>query len=382
MRVYRGNGLGDFYYALLRTITSHGREVVVRGHRCLELPEPVSLVYEKPGYCWMNIPKRRFNPFFAMAEVYWILSGDDSADWIGYYNKRMFTFRDGENDQLHGAYGKRIRKWIYPAVGTIPGRPDEGKSWHPEYLDQIRHVVRKLREDPNSRQAVINLWDPVRDNLIKSNDIPCNNIIYYSLRDGVLDQTVVIRSNDVVWGTPYNAVQYTHLHALVAGCLEARMGTFTYVVQNIHYYFDLYKETLANLLEKAHEPPQGGPGALIIPNFDTVTMEDFDLLGMNVETIYQAWSKIAWLPLKQARFMGNGYWCQTISWVLWIHRILKEGTENLMDQESKQYLAERILTLGSPLVEMILDFTSEMTKSKLPGEVAQICQKMLQPSNS
>jgi thymidylate synthase len=383
MKVYQGKGLGDFYYSLLRDITNHGREVTVRGHKCLELPEPVALVYTFPGSCWMNIPRRRFNPFFALAEVYWILSGMDSANWIGYYNKRMLSFRDGEYDGLHGAYGSRIRRWPIP---EDPEKPPEVQRW---VLDQISEVVKKLTEDSHSRQAVISLWDPMRDNLTRSNDYPCNNLVYYSLRDGVLDQTVVIRSNDVVWGTPYNAVQFSHLHALVAGNLKVKIGTFTYLIQNLHYYYNLYKETLASLLEEAFDVTpgvgigtRGGPGALVIPNFDTVTEEELCLLGENIEDIEGGWGvNKDWKPLQIVHFRGSGYWNQTIPNVLWLYRIIKESSgENSvrLDQRTKEFLVQRILALGSPLVEMILDFFGGSEK-ELQKELVQMCQKQIQP---
>lgn len=373
MLVFKGEGLGSMYYQLIRHVTENGRKVTVRGNNVIELKEPVTLVYEKPGYCWMNIPNRRFNPFFALAEVYWILSGRGDIDWIAYYNKKMRDFNDG-GPENHGAYGLRIRQWETDAIAgeTSP-------------VDQIQHVVRKLKADPFSRQAVITLWDPIRDNLVVSKDYPCNNLVYYSLRNGILDQTVVMRSNDLVWGTPVNAIQFTHLHALVAGNLGAKMGTFTYVIQNLHYYFDLYKDVLANLLEKAFEDRDiyGGsyptPGALCVPNFDVLDEKDLIVLGQNISYIQENWHKEGtWSPIRQAHFSGDGYWNQTIPQVLWIHRILKESTE--ISQADIEYLAVRILTLGAPLTELILDFLSG-SKIPLNQEVVKICKELLQPTN-
>jgi len=362
MLVYSGNGIGDIYYHLIREITSHGRKVIVRGHSCLEMPEPVTLVYKKPGHCWMCIPKRRFNPFFAIAEVYWILTGMGNAEWISYYNKQMMEYNDGGEDN-HGAYGLRIRKW------RSGGAPD---------VDQIYHVVRKLTADPFSRQAVISLWDPVRDNLIKSKDIPCNNQISYTLRDGVLDQIVVIRSNDLVWGTPYNAVQFSHLHALVAGNLGVKMGTFTYVVENLHYYFNQYKETLANLLEQSFDHDSfnqpDGPGTSVISNFDTVTDLDLGLLQENVRYIYENWGEKRFSPLEQVSFVGTGYWNQTIPRVLWIYRVLKEA--RMLIAEDRTRIAEHILTLGSPLTDIIIDFL-ESSSQLLYVEIANLCNTFL-----
>lgn len=246
MKVYRGRGLGDFYYQLIRDLMKEGRRVTVRGMDCMEMPDRVCLEYVDPGYCWMRIPGRKWNPFLPLAEIPWILSGNGNVEWISYYSSKMRDFADEGNSDFHGAYGLRIRKY------RVPSEHRELSSVV-EYLDQISAVVEKLRRDPFSRQAIINLWDPFLDNAIKTKDIPCNNWIAYELRDGVLNQSVVIRSNDLVWGTPVNAVQFTHIHAHVAGMLGVKMGTLTYFIQNLHVYLDLYKPTLANLVERAYD---------------------------------------------------------------------------------------------------------------------------------
>ncbi len=270
--VYSGNGLGDFYFALVRDITENGRKVNVRGHDCLELPGLVVLEYQRCGYCWMRIPGRKWNPFLALAEIPWILSGNGNVDWISYFGSNMKSFQDGNNPDLHGAYGLRIRKW--PEKIVVEGEVDY------THIDQIDYTVKKLRADPNSRQAVISLWDPIRDNEY-SRDIPCNNTVTYTLRNGVLAQTVTIRSNDLVWGTPYNAVQFTHLHAYMAGLLGVKMGLFTYVIHNLHYYMDLYKPTLANLIEQAYKGEE--LEAECLTGFDTFGDFGLNCLKRDVE---------------------------------------------------------------------------------------------------
>jgi thymidylate synthase len=238
MRVYRGRGIGDVYYEIIRDLMKHGRRVTVRGHDCMEFPDRVVLEYAEPGYCWMCIPGRKWNPFLALAEIPWILSGNGNVEWISYFSSKMRDFADGD-ENFHGAYGLRLRKWPVPQDKVT--------------TDQIDWVVRKLKADPFSRQAVMMLWNPDMDNFVTSKDYPCNNWVAYELRDGVLNQSVVIRSNDLVWGTPINAVQFTHIHAYVAGLLGAKMGTLTYFIQNLHVYIDQYKSTLANLVEQAYD---------------------------------------------------------------------------------------------------------------------------------
>jgi len=358
MKVYTGAGLGDVYYQLLRDITEHGRKIVTRGKTCLELPEPITLEYTRPGFCWMRIPGRKFNPFFALAEVMWILSGNGNVEWISYFNKRMRDYSDGKED-FHGAYGVRIRKWI--------------ASWsNYAYIDQIECAVNKLRKDPFSRQAVISLWDPDRDNPhanMQSKDIPCNNLVYYSLRDEELEQTVVIRSNDVVWGTPYNAIQFTHLQALVAGMLGARMGKLTYVIQNLHYYLDEYKPTLSNLLEQAYEKHIQAES---IPSFETVSEEKFKLAAMKVNRIRRVVDngETLWFLGQENPETLGGYWGYVIPRMLLIFALIKRAY--VMDSDV-DWMLNQISVLGQPLTDLIIDFYKDSA-----NPVAQRVLQLLQ----
>jgi len=300
---------------------------------CLELPEPVTLVYEKPGHCWMRIPKRKWNPFLALAEIIWILSGNGSVEWISYYSSKMRDFQDGDHPDFHGAYGLRIRQWETGGVGTI---------------DQIGQVIKKLRENPNSRQAIINLWDPIKDNLFQSKDYPCNNWVGYTLRNNVLDQTVVIRSNDLVWGTPINAVQFTHIQAYVAGCLGVAMGKLTYVINNLHYYQELYKPTLTNLIEQAY-----GSQPLRAERAERFsTFSDRELLPLGDEPWIEPWRGS--MPIDKSS--NPTFIERDLPYLLWIYSYIKR------DEGSKQFNPKQIAILlesiGQPFIGLVTDFYS------------------------
>lgn len=378
MKIYSGRGLGDFYLSLIRDITNHGRQIETRGHKCLEMPEPIVLVYTEPGACWMNIPGRRFNPFFALAEVVWILGGNGNVEWISYFNSQMRRFSDG-GENFHGAYGPRMRGW--------PGRawkfdddcnlPESHKPAHGvwgEQLDQIQCVVRKLQEDSNSRQAVISLWDPLRDNLILSKDYPCNNVVYFCLRQGVLDMSVVIRSNDLVWGTPYNAVQFTHLHAYVAGLLGAQMGVFTYFVQNLHYYLHQYPETLSALLRQAFDSDfklQAENHSLFRPPVgDDFGKNEFDDCSEEVSRILT--TNFESSSPKDAVFRKSGYWGFIIPLMIWVYSTVKDG--RVKDPNDVDRIADWLRKADSPFVEFAIDFFRG-SKNPIAQEVVYSCER-------
>jgi len=123
----------------------------------------------------------------------WILSGSDDP-WIYRYNRALVEYTDG--GVLRGAYGPRIRRWR--------GR-----------VDQLDHVRRLLRRDPDSRQAVIQVYDPVKDTR-GYRDVPCTVSYRFFLRSGRLRMHTTMRSNDVWLGLPYDQLT-EFLDAVVAG---------------------------------------------------------------------------------------------------------------------------------------------------------------------
>ncbi|MGA5065396.1 thymidylate synthase [Streptomyces exfoliatus] len=158
-------------------------------------------------------PSRILNPAFAVAETIWILSGSDEP-WIFNYNTKLRQYAD--DGVLRGAYGPRMRKW----AGTV---------------DQLARVVEILKQDPDSRRALIQLYDPARD-AAGHKDVPCTLGFRFYLRDGRLHMSTTMRGQDVWIGMPYDLFFYTVLHELVAGWIGAELGDFHHHVGSLHIY--------------------------------------------------------------------------------------------------------------------------------------------------
>jgi len=156
---------------------------------------------------------RVLNTAFAAAECVWILSGSNDP-WIYDYNSRLRQYAD--EGVLRGAYGPRLR------------------SWRGE-VDQLEHVVELLRRDPDSRQAVIQLYDPQAD-APGHKDIPCTLGWRFQLRQGRLHMATTMRSQDVWTGLPYDLFTFTVLHELVAGWLGVELGEYRHHVDSLHLY--------------------------------------------------------------------------------------------------------------------------------------------------
>ena len=221
------------YVRAIEHVLEHGSPVVPRGLRTIEVRGCV-LRLGRPCTRVLDVPGRVTNPAFAVAEAVWILSGSD-APWIFTYNEQLRRYAD--NGVLRGAYGPRIRRW------------------HGE-IDQLARVRRLLARDPDSRQAVVQIFDPVRD-WAGAQDVPCTLGHRFFLRDGVLHQHCTMRSQDAWLGLPYDVFSNTVLQEVMAGWLGVAVGEYVHSVDSLHIYE--HDIEAANAILAAGSP--GGPAA-------------------------------------------------------------------------------------------------------------------------
>jgi thymidylate synthase len=185
-------------------------------------PRGMATVEVLGAHLCLTQPRRRFvdvppvrvlNPAFAVAEALWILSGSDDP-WIFEFNGRLARYAD--DGVLRGAYGPRMRAWR--------GEVDQ--------LDRVRTL---LSRDPDSRQAVIQLFDPGKD-WNGYRDVPCTLGYRFFIRDRRLHMHTTMRSQDLWLGFPYDVFAATLLQELLAGWLGVDLGAYHHHVDSLHLY--------------------------------------------------------------------------------------------------------------------------------------------------
>lgn len=102
-------------------------------------------------------------------------------------------------------------------------------------FNQVQYVIDRLKKIPNSRRAVVVLWDPTRDGT-KVDHPPCMNLLTFNLRDNKVHCTAVIRSNDMLRGWPANAFGITRLLEFIAGEIGVEVGTVSTLSVSAHIY--------------------------------------------------------------------------------------------------------------------------------------------------
>lgn len=100
--------------------------------------------------------------------------------------------------------------------------------------NQVNRVVNLLRREPNSRRAVISLWDSECD--MSSEHPPCACVIQFMLRHGRLDTFVFFRSNDSWMAVLPDMIAMTKLTSLVAEKLKVSVGKYVHFSASYHLY--------------------------------------------------------------------------------------------------------------------------------------------------
>ena len=167
---------------------------------------------------WDNMIKtkfRKWNIFYAEAEWQWYLSGDPKVEKLG------------------EIYGLVPKIWEKMADENGEVNSNYGAQWERGY--QLDKVVAKLKSDPNTRQAVISIYDGKEISRYK-HDTPCTTAIQFSIVNNKLEMCVTMRSNDLWFGFCIDQYCFSQLHKLVSERTGYTQGGYYHFAHNMHIY--------------------------------------------------------------------------------------------------------------------------------------------------
>jgi hypothetical protein len=190
------------------------------------IANPVLLTYNRPTERVLFNTIRDANPFFHLFEALWMLAGKNDVSSLVYYNSQMEQYSD-DGVTFNGAYGYR---WRHARDEVSDGNCE---------IDQLDFLVDHLNRVPNSRRAVLQMWN-VNDDLLQiedSKDCCCNTHVYFSIEDAQLNMTVCNRSNDLIWGLlGANVVHFSFLQEYMAARIGIQVGAYNHFTNNLHAY--------------------------------------------------------------------------------------------------------------------------------------------------
>lgn len=196
-------------------------------------------------------------------ELLWFLRGETNVKWLQERGVSIWDEWADEEGELGPVYGYQWRSWPTP----------DGKS-----IDQIKGLIKSLKENPNSRRHIVSAWNPA---LVDDMALPpCHTMFQFYVADGKLSCQLYQRSADIFLGVPFNIASYALLTMMLAQVCDLEVGDFVHTFGDAHLYhnhFDQAKEQLSR-------PPFELPTMKINPDvkdlfgfsFEDFTLEDYE----------------------------------------------------------------------------------------------------------
>lgn len=225
-------------------------------------------------------------------ELLWFLRGDTDSKkleergikiWAGNSSEEFLRarglldrYREGD---VGPVYGFQWRHWGAEYRGC-----DE--SYHGEGIDQMKEVLRLIREDPTSRRIVVSAWNPTALALMALP--PCHILQQYQVNGGVVNLKVYQRSADWFLGVPFNIASYAALLHIVCILTKTRPGKLILSFGDAH----LYSTHFGAMEKQLSRDPRPFP-RLTVANrgqgsFEDFVADDFTVVGYEPHSTIKA----------------------------------------------------------------------------------------------
>jgi thymidylate synthase len=194
-------------------------------------------------------------------ELLWFLNGDSNIRFLNDHGVSIWDAWANEDGDLGPIYGVQWRSW--PA--------SDGRT-----IDQISDVLKRLRENPDSRRMIVSAWN-VAD-LDRMALPPCHCLFQFYVAEGKLSCQLYQRSADIFLGVPFNIASYALLTHMLAQQTGLRVGEFIWTGGDCH----LYRNHLEQADVQLRREPYALPRLVIARRPDSLfdyRFEDFEIIG-------------------------------------------------------------------------------------------------------
>ena len=165
--------------------------------------------------------ERNWKEDYAEAEWQWYLTGLPNIKMLG------------------EIYGKIPAIWKRMANSEGYVNSNYGYQWQRGYnhTSQLDYIVNLLKENPETRQACISIYDGKEHPDYKT-DTPCTYAIQFTILHGRLDMCITMRSNDLWYGFCNDQYCFSKLQKMVSDKLNIEPGVYYHFAHNMHLYND------------------------------------------------------------------------------------------------------------------------------------------------
>ena len=154
-------------------------------------------------------------------ELLWFLRGETNVHWLQEHGVTIWDEWADANGELGPVYGYQWRSWPSQGDGTI---------------DQISHLIRDIKKNPDSRRLIVTAWNPA--DVPKMALPPCHCLFQFYVAEGKLSCQLYQRSADIFLGVPFNIASYALLTMMVAQVTGLEPGEFVHSFGDAHLYLN------------------------------------------------------------------------------------------------------------------------------------------------
>ena len=202
------------YVDLVQHVLKHGEHVAPRGMNTREIEDATIYISDVRAALPLGV-NRGTVPGIGAVEACQLMSGLSIPQLVIDIGPQFANYTE-DDGLFHGSYGTRTK-------------------------GQYDVMIERLRKDPDTRQAVVTIWNPERDMLEKKRDYPCTILHQFRIRNNKLNMSVYMRSNDVWLGAAYDFFQFTRVQLAMCSVLGIEPGTYAHHVGSLHIYENNYE---------------------------------------------------------------------------------------------------------------------------------------------
>jgi thymidylate synthase len=206
-------------------------------------------------------------------ELLWFIRGDTNVKYLQDNGVRIWNEWADQNGDLGPVYGHQWR------------------NWNSDDIDQLKEVIKTLKNNPDSRRMLISAWNPsvLPDNSASFSENvangkaalpPCHAFFQFYVSNGKLSCQLYQRSADIFLGVPFNIASYALFTMMMAQVCGYEAGEFIHTFGDAHIYSNHYEQLELQLSRDLRPLPTMKLNSEIKSIFD-FNFDDFELLNYN-----------------------------------------------------------------------------------------------------
>ena len=235
---------------------------------------------------WPLITTKKMPWKSTVRELLWFISGSTYEPHLEEMGCKFWKPWSPQNGELGPIYGHRFRnagasKLRLEKVYNTTNKRWINTNFDADGVDQLKHLIHEINNNPNSTRHIINLWD--EHEAFEGALPPCHIIFHCKVIENQLYSFLYQRSCDLPIGVPFNIASYSLLTKLIAHATDLEPVEFVHQLGDAH----IYKNQTNQIKEQINREPYNEPILKINNNqkgLDSLTnldLDDLELIDYN-----------------------------------------------------------------------------------------------------